>query len=350
MKKCKKAYILMFELCFCICLIFTTVQATEPSSSVIFQGIDVSQWQQEIDFEQVANDDVQIVYIKSSEGTSYEDPYFETNYEGAKRNGLKVGFYHYLTARTVQEAEDEAQFFAATISGKSVDCKLAMDFESFGNLTTSQINEISQAFLNRLQQLTGKEVIIYSDVYDAINIFNKNLASKYPVWLAEYEVDMPGYTNWKQWEGFQYTSRGRVNGIITYVDLDKFTENVLLSGATLIPEEISKPESANSNTRYVVQSGNTLSGIAIKFGTSVSSLVKLNNIKNPNLIYVGQVLIIQTNAKEIHDTNHVLYTVKPGDTLTAISEKYGESISKIVELNEIKNPNLIYVGEILRIN
>jgi len=329
---------------------FTTVQATEPSSSVIFQGIDVSEWQQEINFEQVANDDIQIVYIKSSEGASYEDPYFETNYEGARQNGLKVGVYHYLTARTVQEAEDEAQFFAATISGKSVDCKLAMDFESFGNLTTSQINEISQAFLNRLQQLTGKEVIIYSDVYNARNIFSENLASNYPVWLAEYGVDMPSNTNWKQWEGFQYTSMGRVNGISTYVDLDKFTENVLLSGATLIPEKINKPESTNLNTRYVVQSGNTLSGIAIKFGTSVSSLVRLNNIKNPNLIYIGQVLIISTNTGEINDLNHVLYTVKPGDTLSEISERYGESISEIVELNEIKNPNLIYVGEILRIS
>lgn len=349
MRKNRKVCIVMFELV-ALCLIFTTVQATEPSSSVIFQGIDVSEWQQEINFEQVANDDIQIVYIKSSEGTSYLDPYFETNYEEAKQQGLKVGVYHYLTARTIREAEDEAQFFASTISGKTVDCKLAMDFESFGDLTNSEINEISQAFLNKVQQLTGKEVIIYSDVYDAKNIFSINLASKYPVWVAEYGVGMPSYTNWRQWEGFQYTSRGRVNGINGYVDLDKFTENILLSDTTVIPEEISKPEGTNSNTRYVVQSGNTLSGIAIKFGTSVSSLVKLNNIKNPNLIYIGQVLIIPTNTGEINDLNHVLYTVKPGDTLSGIAERYGESISELVELNEIKNPNLIYVGEILRIS
>ena len=65
-----------------------------PSNDKIYQGIDVSSWQGNIDFSAVKNSGIEFVYIKSSEGTRYIDPYFEQNYQNAKANGLKVGFYH----------------------------------------------------------------------------------------------------------------------------------------------------------------------------------------------------------------------------------------------------------------
>lgn len=75
-----------------------------------------------------------MVYIKASQGNNIKDPYFDVNYENAKSNGLKVGFYHFLTATNTEEAEREAKFFASVISGKSPDCKLAMDYETFGGV------------------------------------------------------------------------------------------------------------------------------------------------------------------------------------------------------------------------
>lgn len=97
-----------------------------PSSDKIYQGIDVSSWQGNIDFSAVKNSGIEFVYIKSSEGTRYIDPYFEQNYQNAKANGLKVGFYHYVTARNTDEARAQANFFARVISNKSPDCRLAM--------------------------------------------------------------------------------------------------------------------------------------------------------------------------------------------------------------------------------
>ena len=94
------------------------VQAIEPQSSEIYEGIDVSRWQGNINFEQVANSGIQIVYIKATEGTTYVSPTFEKSYLNAKENGLKIGFYHYVTARTEEEAKAEAQFFASKIQGK----------------------------------------------------------------------------------------------------------------------------------------------------------------------------------------------------------------------------------------
>ena len=192
-KNIKTDIIILFLIFTFIFFSFAPVLAFGPSSSNIYQGIDVSSWQGNIDFSRVRNAGIEIVYIKSSEGTNYIDPYFERNYQNAKSNGLKVGFYHYVNARNTEQARNEANFFARVISGKQPDCKLAMDFESFGNLSTSEINEISKVFLETLQNATNKEVLIYSNSYSARTIFSSELAI-YPLWVANYGVSEP---RWK---------------------------------------------------------------------------------------------------------------------------------------------------------
>jgi len=322
-----------------------------PSSNTLYEGIDVSSWQQNIDFAAVRNAGIEIVYMKSSEGSSYIDSYFETNYRNAKANGLKVGFYHYVTARTTEQARAQATFFAKVISGKEPDCKLAMDFENFGNLSTTEVNEISRVFLETLENLTNKEVLIYSNAYSARTIFSSSL-SNYPLWVANYGVSEPGDNGkWSTWVGWQYTDTGRINGISGYVDRDYFTAGVLLSNTTPIPE----PETSNNNNSienniYTVKSGDTLSEIALEYGTTVSNILSLNpSITNPNLIYPGQNIIINTSNSNESVTN-TTYTVKRGDTLSEIALKYNTTVSNLVNLNNISNPNLIYPGQVITIN
>lgn len=332
----------------CIIAVSTKVLAIGPASNTIYQGIDVSEWQGEINFQQVANSGIQIVYIKSSEGTSYIDPYFETNYQKVKENNLKVGVYHYVIARNIEEAEQEATFFSSVISGKEIDCRLAIDFESFGELSVEQINQISLAFLRKLQQLTGKEMVVYSNTNDARNIFSGELANQYPLWVAEYGTEEPGYNGkWNVWIGYQYTDRGIINGIRGYVDRDQFTKEIFLSDSSEIPNNTGIDPN-NSNITYIVQSGNTLKQIASMYGTTVENIVRLNNIQNPNLIYVGQELIIP-NVNEKTSTIQT-YTVQSGDTLNQIAVRYGTTVEQLVRLNNITNPNLIYPGETLTIN
>ena len=141
--------------------------AFSPSGDTIYEGIDVSSWQGEIDFSQVKASGIEVVYIKSSEGFHSVDSYFEQNYTNAKNAGLKVGFYHYVTARSVEDAVKQANFFVSTISGKNPDCKLAMDFESFGSLGREEINQIALTFMQTVKNVSGKDVIIYSDEYNA---------------------------------------------------------------------------------------------------------------------------------------------------------------------------------------
>ena len=220
-----------------IMMLFTIpVLGFPPSNDQLYNGIDVSQWQGKINYLKVANAGIDVVYIRVSEGTDYIDPYFKENYKGAKKNGLKVGFYHYVTARTVREAEQEAEFFVSNIKGTSPDCKLAMDFETFGDLSRDEINRISEVFLETVQKLSEKECIIYSDAFNASEVFNENLARKYAIWVADYFATEPTNNGkWSTWVGFQYSDIGKVNGIDGSVDKDYFTNGVLLNNIAEIP-------------------------------------------------------------------------------------------------------------------
>ena len=333
---------------FCFILALNSIFAFSPSSDRIYQGIDVSMWQGNIDFNAVKNSGIEAVYIRSSEGIGYIDPYFKTNYEKAKENGLKVGFYHYVTARSTDEAINEAKFFVSVINGLSPDMRLAMDFEYFGSLNLYEINEISKAFLETLKNESGKDVVIYSDAYNARSFFSQELANIYPIWVADYFVEEPENNGkWNSWVGFQYSDEGRISGISGNVDLDKYTEEIfLLDKAPINSNSDYTNDSINNLDSYIiVRYGETLSYIANRYNTTVENLASLNNISNPNLIYVGQKIYINYNEKFSNILQSNVYVVKAGDTLSAIAYKYSTTVSMLAKINHITNPNLIYVGE-----
>lgn len=101
----------------------------------------------------------------------------------------------------------------------------------------------------------------------------------------------------------------------------------------------------NSNNTYTVVAGDTLNGIASKYGTNADYLARINNIKNKNLIYIGQVIKLSENG----NIGEKRYTVVAGDTLSAIAQKYGVTVDYLKNKNNILNPDLIYVGQILKI-
>lgn len=191
-------------------------------------GVDVSVWQGEIDFEKVKDSGIDAVYIRAGEGTNLIDRYFERNYEGAKEAGLKYGFYHYVTARSEEEAEEQAAFFANLIKTKPYDMRAAMDFENLSGLSASEAVSIAEAYLEKLEELTGHTPAVYSDAYDAESVWKSSL-KKYPLWVADYGVKKPYSTGgWNGWDGFQYSDRGTVSGISGHVDLDVFKSGIFL--------------------------------------------------------------------------------------------------------------------------
>jgi len=340
-------------LVFIIQMIVSVVYALPPSSETTYNGIDVSEYQGYVNYNLVRDSGIEIVYIRTSEGTNFIDPYFRENYNNAKAAGLKVGFYHYVTSRSPSEAVIEADYFASVINGTSPDCLLAMDFEYFGGLASYEVNAISRAFLERLEEVTGKRAIVYSDAYNAGNVFDSSLSS-YPLWIAEYGVNEPElYRNWSSWTGFQYSDTGRISGINGYVDLDRFTEDIFLDNNDAISSGGNNvlPQNGGTDVTITVVAGDTLAELAYKYGTTVESIVRLNNIQNPNLIYVGQRLTIRTteNVQGNENSSTMYYTVRSGDTLSEIANKYNVTVQSIALENGISNPNIIYVGQVLRI-
>lgn len=324
----------------------SAVLAFGPSSKTIYKGIDVSEWQGDIDFKKVKEDGIEVVYIRAGQGFSYEDEKFERNYEEAKKHGLKVGAYHYVTARNEEQARQQAKFFVSLVCNKKIDCKLAMDFESFPDLKKSEVNKIGVAFLKEVERLSGKKAIVYSDTYNASSVFEGEI-TKYPLWVAQYGVEEPQENgNWESWEGFQYTDRGRVSGIQGNVDRDRYTKDILLEDNSDIPHTDRPNHQTEDRIKYRVKRGDTLTGLAQKYHTTIRHIAYLNDIQNIDLIYVDDILIISYNR--MNDSRKT-YQVKWGDTLTGIAKRYNTTVQHLVELNNIKNPNLIYAGETLLI-
>ncbi len=193
-----------------------------------YHGIDVSMWQGTIDFTRVRNAGIQIVYIKAAEGLE-TDPEFERNYRDAKRAGLALGFYHFLTARNVSEAAAQARYFAEHIREKLQHARPAMDFEQFGDLDIRETREVALEFLNTLEAETGHKPAIYSDAFNASSRFDDDRLREYPLWIAEYGVSRPDMENpWRAWSGWQFSDRGRIPGINGNVDRDYFRRSILL--------------------------------------------------------------------------------------------------------------------------
>lgn len=101
-------------------------------------------------------------------------------------------------------------------------------------------------------------------------------------------------------------------------------------------------------TEYQVVAGDTLSSIANKFNTTVEELVSINNITNPNLILVGQILKIRRD--DLSQVENNTYVVQQGDTLSKIAQKYGTTYQELARINNISNPNYIQVGQVIKIS
>lgn len=193
-------------------------------------GIDVSHWEGRIDFRRVRKAGIRIVYIKATQGQDIVDEEFERNYRDAHREGLRIGFYHYVTARSTEEAKRQADFFYDKIRDKEQHAKPAMDFEVFGALTQSEIRNISLQFLKELEARSSHRPVVYADETNASGVFDDDRFRDYPLWIAQYGVSHPEMENrWRRWSGWQYTDRGRVRGVSGTVDRDYFRKEIMIS-------------------------------------------------------------------------------------------------------------------------
>ena len=183
--------------------------------NVLARGIDVSRWQGEINWSQVAADDVSFVML-GTRSKGVVDPYFHRNIQQASAAGVKVGVYIYSLAVTVEMAEAEADFVLNLIHDYPVSYPVAFDMEDStqGNLSKEELAAIANAFCKKISD-SG-----YYPIVDANENWLKNKLDMslmdYPVWVARYSA-RPSYQNPVMW---QATSTGSVKGINGNVDID----------------------------------------------------------------------------------------------------------------------------------
>ena len=183
--------------------------------NVLARGIDVSRWQGEINWSQVAADDVSFVML-GTRSKGAVDPYFHRNIQQASAAGVKVGVYIYSLATTVEMAEAEADFVLDLIHDYPVSYPVAFDMEDStqGNLSKEELAAIANAFCKKISD-SGYYPIIYANENWLNNKLDMSLMD-YPVWVARYSA-RPSYQNPVMW---QATSTGSVKGINGNVDID----------------------------------------------------------------------------------------------------------------------------------
>ena len=190
-------------------------------------GIDVSKYQPSINWAAVKSSGVDYVIIRcgyrgSSTGALIEDPYFKSHIKGAKAAGLKVGVYFFTTALTEAEAVEEASMCAYLCNGYGLDFPIFMDCESsprdgYNGMSASQRTAIIKAFCNTVRS-AGYSAGVYANKTWLSSYMKAGELSGYKIWLAQYN-SAPTYSG--KYDMWQYTSKGSVNGISGYVDMNK---------------------------------------------------------------------------------------------------------------------------------
>jgi lysozyme len=185
-------------------------------------GIDVSHWQGTINWTSVKNSGVAFAMCKATEGTTYTDPTFATNYAAMKSHGIVRGAYHF--ARPGSNATTQAIFFVNTVLPKQGDLQLVLDLEATDGQTPAQVWAWTQTFCAKVQSLTHRPPIIYTGYYFwRDNVGNPTNNLNCPLWMARYASSpLPLPAAWNQWTFWQYSSTGTTPGVSGNCDVDYF--------------------------------------------------------------------------------------------------------------------------------
>lgn len=315
-----------------------------------YNGIDVSTWQGNIDWKKVESSGIDFAMIRASYGTSSVDNQFYNNMQNISGTNINAGTYHYCYALSVDEAEAEAKNFINTIRPYSFSYPVALDIEdsSIMSLGKSTITDIATRFCNVVQD-AGYYVMIYSNLNWFSNYLDLSQLSQFDFWLAQWAENHTFSGDLGMW---QYSATGSVNGISGNVDLNiSYNDyNSIIESKGL--NKVNPNNNDNSEyTLYTVKDGDTLWDIAERFlgnGARYREIQTINNLDS-DVIYQGEVLKIPQGSG-IGNIGRI-YTVKSGDTLWDIAEKFLGSGTRYREIKILNNleSDTIYEGQTLKI-
>lgn len=303
-------------------------------------GIDVSVWQRGIDFNKAKNEGAEFVIMRGMYGNA-KDTEFDTNYIKAKNVGLGVGVYQWGRASNVAQAREEAQLLVEhCLKNRVFEYPIYYDVEDtiLLNKSTRETTEIIKAWAETIENAGYFAGIYMNQSCFENDVIGNELAELYSQWRAKWTTEDRKPNGVQMWQFGGETNLIRSNRIAgcvcdqdyAYVDFPSIIKKASLNGFNEIfsapkkninelamevingkwgngdarkkaltnagydynsvRSEVNRLLNNNETTAkyYVVQVGDILSEIAIANGTTVNQLISWNNIKNANLIYVGQ--------------------------------------------------------------
>lgn len=192
-------------------------------------GIDVSRYQEDIDWQQVAADGIQFAIIRlgyrgyGAEGTLNLDANFEKNYAGATAAGIKVGVYFFSQATTVAEALEEATYVLETLGGRPLTYPVVCDWESVSSASARTAHTDAETATDcvitfcEAIRTAGYIPMTYYNLYDGYERLELDRLTAYDSWFAQYAEQPEMYYAYRIW---QYSDKGKVAGIEGNVDMD----------------------------------------------------------------------------------------------------------------------------------
>ncbi len=183
-------------------------------------GIDLSHYQGTVFWEHVGETSkMAYVYLKATEGSTIIDERYQENIELAHKYGLKVGSYHFF--RPTTNLQDQLENFKSQCRPGDQDLIPMIDIESSGGLSINQFCDSLFKFLEMVEQTYHQKPLLYS----GRNFYNKYLSWKvddYPLMIAQYTEEEPELIDGRDYTMWQYSAKGKISGINTYVDKSRF--------------------------------------------------------------------------------------------------------------------------------
>lgn len=298
-------------------------------------GIDISKHNGNINLEPYKG---QFVIIRVGYGHFHLDEKFERNVNECKRLGIPFGVYHYSYALNEAEAEAEARGVLNAIAKYKNDIKVGVWFDMEDadgykkkhgfKLSNSTIAPICFKFCKMIE-----DAGYYSGIYTSSSWLDyvKGLNDRFDKWVANWgKNDGTQHTNTSQYGTIQQYTSKPLDKNIMYADISRYSR-----GNTTQAKPQSKPIDQIADEVIAGQWGNgeDRKNRLTQAGYDYNAVQKAVNQK--------------MNAKK--QPAHVYYVVKRGDTLSGIASKYGTTWKKLQAMNGIRNPNKIYAGQRLRV-
>ncbi len=308
---------------------------------------DLSHHQGTIDWTK-ASQELAFAILRVQDGSRIIDRQYENYVTGAKKHGVPFGNYAFTRFVNLSDARVEARDFWNRGDKAAKFWVADVEVKTMGDMRAG-----AQAFIDELRWLGANKVGLYVG-HHVHKQFQADKIKADFTWIPRYGGPKPDYPCdlWQYTETGRLAGvagnvdLNRLAGSKPLAYFIEGMETVLPATPKPAVKLVSKPAAIS----HTVKVGDTLSAIAVKYKTSVNELVTINGIKNPDLVQVGQKINLTGSALEKASTQKAVYhTVKRGDTVSGLAIKHGSSPVQIKRWNNLKDVNKIYVGQRLRI-